>query len=272
MNKQSFATILSHYAMTNATKSLSTIDVNLSTHRPLFSRFSVVALVIGMVITFFVSQLFGIYIAGKWLLPAADTLAVSDILFLGSTDGTIVSLSIMMSGVILILFSVLLIRLKGGNVQRYLALNSFSLTIAMAMIGVMLLFMIGSQALTYWLDETPLDFVDPLFQTVSSVWLLLVAMVIIAPIYEELIFRGLLWSAITEQFAGQRGTVIASIVTSIIFASIHLQYGIYEVSTIVVLALIFCYARVKSGSLLLPIVLHILNNGVAMCQYLWQVV
>ena len=63
---------------------------------------------------------------------------------------------------------------------------------------------------------------------------------------------------------------MASIVTSVIFAVIHVQYDIYEISTIVVLALIFCYARMKSGSLLLPILLHMINNGAAMWQYLAQ--
>jgi membrane protease YdiL (CAAX protease family) len=144
------------------------------------------------------------------------------------------------------------------------------------MLGLLLIFMIGSQALTYLLDKSPLVFVDPLYQSVSSVWLLIFAMVIVAPIYEELIFRGLLWSAIAEQFSGatykeHRGAVVASLVTSVIFAVIHLQYGIYEISTIVVLALIFCYARIKSGSLVLPMLLHIINNGAAMGQYLAQV-
>ncbi len=66
------------------------------------------------------------------------------------------------------------------------------------------------------------------------------------------------------------GAIVASLVTSLIFAVIHLQYGIYEISTIVVLALLFCYARVKSGSLLLPMLMHMINNGVAMGQYIAQ--
>ena len=61
---------------------------------------------------------------------------------------------------------------------------------------------------------------------------------------------------------------MASVITSLVFAVMHLQYGLYEISTIVVLALIFCYARYKSGSLFLPIALHIFNNGLAMWQYL----
>ena len=200
---------------------------------------------------------------------------MGDIFFFGSNDGTVVSLSILIGCVLLMTTSVLIIRIRGGEWRQYLALKPFSFAVGMGMLGLLLIFMIVSQALTYMLDMTPLVFVDPLYQSVSSVWLLVFAMVVVAPIYEEVVFRGILWSAIAEQFKApldpaHRGAIVASIVTSLIFAIIHVQYGIYEISTIVVLALIFCYARIKSGSLLLPIVLHIVNNGAAMWQYLAQ--
>nr|WP_264753850.1 CPBP family intramembrane glutamic endopeptidase [Psychrobacter sp. DAB_AL43B] len=247
-----------------------------SNHLPLFSRLGTLLLVIGMVVTFFISQLIGVYIAGKLLLPAAKNASVGDIFFFGSNDGTVVSISIIIGCLLLVAISVLIIRLRGGDLRQYLALKPFSLAVGVGMIGLLVIFMIGSQALTYWLDASPLAFVDPLYQSVSSVWLLVFAMVIVAPLYEELIFRGILWSAIAEQFSSSlysehRGAIVASFVTSLIFAVIHLQYGIYEISTIVVLALIFCYARIKSGSLWLPILLHIINNGAAMGQYLAQV-
>ncbi|WP_201527532.1 MULTISPECIES: CPBP family intramembrane glutamic endopeptidase [Psychrobacter] len=265
--------------MLNQTPPSDDLTINQPKKLPVFSHFGTLALIVGMVIAFFASQLVGVYLAGKLLLPAADSLTVGDTLFLGSNDGTIVSVSIIISCVILTLLSIIIIRSKGGDVRQYLALTPFSLTTGLALLGILLLFMMGSQALTYWLDVMPSAFVDPLYQSVSSVWLLMLALVIIAPIYEELVFRGLLWSAIAGQFSGtqvnekseRRGAVIASIATSIIFATIHLQYGFYEISTIVLLALIFCYARIKSGSLLLPILLHMLNNGVAMWQYLLQV-
>ena len=247
-----------------------------SNHLPLFSRLGTLLLVIGMVVTFFISQLIGVYIAGKLLLPATKNATVGDIFFFGSNDGTIVSISIIIGCLLLVAISILIIRLRGGDLRQYLALKPFSLAVGVGMVGLLLLFMIGSQALTYLLDASPLAFVDPLYQSVSSVWLLVFAMVIIAPFYEELIFRGILWSAIAEQFPSSlysehRGAIVASMVTSLIFAIIHLQYGIYEISTIVVLALIFCYARIKSGSLWLPILLHMINNGAAMGQYLAQV-
>ena len=250
-----------------------------SNHSPLFSRLGTLLLVIGMVVTFFISQLIGVYIAGKLLLPATKNATVGDIFFFGSNNGTVVSISIIIGCLLLVAISVLIIRLRGGDLRQYLALKPFSLAVGVGMVGLLLLFMIGSQALTYLLDASPLAFIDPLYQSVSSVWLLVFAMVIVAPFYEELIFRGILWSAIAEQFPSSlyskysehRGAIVASMVTSLIFAVIHLQYGIYEISTIVVLALIFCYARIKSGSLLLPILLHMINNGAAMGQYLAQV-
>lgn len=241
---------------------------------PMFSRLGAFLLTIGMMIAFFISQLLGVYVAGKLVLPSTKNATVADIFFFGSNDGTVISGSIIIGCMLLVAISFLIIRLRGGNSRQYLALKPFSFSIGMKMLGLLIIFMIGSQALTYFLNETPLVFVDPLYQSVSSVWLLVFAMVIVAPLYEELVFRGILWSAISEQFATSsskhRGAIVASIVTSLIFAVIHVQYGVYEISTIVVLALIFCYARVKSGSLLLPMLLHIVNNGVAMTQYLAQ--
>ena len=252
------------------------IKTTASKPTPLFSRLGALLLVIGMVVTFFISQLIGVYIAGKLILPATKNATMGDIFFFGSNDGTVVSLSIIIGCVLLVAVSALLIRVRGGNVRKYLALQPFSWSVGIGMLGLLLIFMIGSQALTYLLNESPLAFVDPLYQSVSSVWLLIFAMVIVAPIYEELIFRGLLWSAIAEQFsnvanAEHRGAIVASLVTSVIFAVIHLQYGIYEIGTIVVLALIFCYARIKSGSLVLPMLLHVVNNGAAMAQYLAEI-
>ena len=251
-------------------------DIATSSERPpLFSRVGTFMLTVGMVLAFFISQLVGVYSAGKLVLPATKNASMGDIFFFGSNDGTVVSLSILIGCVLLMTTSVLIIRIKGGEWRQYLALKPFSFTVGMGMLGLLLIFMIVSQALTYMLDMTPLVFVDPLYQSVSSVWLLVFAMVVVAPIYEEVIFRGILWSAIKEQFTApsysvQHGAIVASIVTSLIFATIHVQYGIYEISTIVVLAFIFCYARIKSGSLLLPIALHIINNGAAMWQYLAQ--
>lgn len=248
----------------------------------LFSPLGAFVLVIGMVAAFFLSQLIGVYLAGKWLLPTVKTMTVGDVFVFGGSNGTVVSVSIVISCLLILLLSALILRLKSADVFQYLAFKPFSLAVGVQMLGLLILFMVGSQVLTYALDKSPLVFVDPLYHSVSSVWLLVFAMVIVAPIYEELVFRGILWTAIAEQFSTPkhlkrrslnraRGALAASMITSAIFAVMHLQYGIYEIGTIMVLALIFCYARFKSDSLVLPMLLHILNNGAAMWQYLSQV-
>ena len=243
---------------------------------PLFSRLGTVVLIIMMVVVFFSSQLIGVYLAGRLWLKGADKSSVGETILLGSSDGTVVSVSIIISSFLIIAITTAIIGLKKGNIKNYLALSWFSLSVGISMFGLLLVFMIGSQLLSSFLEINPLVFIDPLYQSVSSVWLFVFAIVIAAPIYEEVVFRGILWSAIAEQFSADShsehsGAIVASIVTSLVFAVIHLQYGGYEISTIVVLALIFSYARFKSGSLILPILLHIINNGVAMGLYLYQV-
>ena len=54
--------------------------------QPLFTRLGTLLLIIGMVVFFFVSQLIGIYIAGKLVLPTAKSATVGDIFFFGSND------------------------------------------------------------------------------------------------------------------------------------------------------------------------------------------
>ncbi len=255
---------------------------------PLFSLFETMALLAGMVLAFFASQLLGVLIAGKLLLPSASSQTVGDIFYHASGNGTIVSSSIFLSFIFLSALIVFLIRLKNGMICDYLALKPFAMKVAIGMFGLLLLFMLGSQGLTYLLDKSPSRFVDPLYASVSSVWLLVIALVIVAPIYEELVFRGIIWSALKEQFSSRyvsdslsnaelaikseaHGALMAGLITSLVFAIMHLQYGLYEISTIIVLALIFSYARYKSGSIVLPIILHVINNGFAMSQYLSQV-
>ncbi|WP_026349065.1 CPBP family intramembrane glutamic endopeptidase [Psychrobacter lutiphocae] len=154
------------------------------------------------------------------------------------------------------------------SVSDYLGIKPFALHVAVGFIGLWLAFVISSETLTYILDRDPTAFVDELYFSADPKWLLILVMVVVAPIYEEVVFRGLLWSALTEQFEGTKGVWIASLVTSAIFALIHLQYEWYEMGVIFVLALLLSYARAKSGSLLLPIIIHIVNNGAVMWLYL----
>lgn len=100
--------------------------------------------------------------------------------------------------------------------------------------------------------------------TVSLV-LVFLSLVIIPPLMEEILMRGLLYSSLKKALP----LVAAALATSFIFAVAHLPEGgasgplyIAAVDTFV-LSLVLIYLREKTGSLWASITLHAAKNGVA---------
>ena len=73
-----------------------------------------------------------------------------------------------------------------------------------------------------------------------------------------LVIEGLLFAAF-QRFWGVTGAVLAS---SVLFVFIHLQ--LVGSLILLLLGLLLAWARLRSGSLGLPIALHALNNTIAM--------
>lgn len=85
----------------------------------------------------------------------------------------------------------------------------------------------------------------------------LLVLAVLAPLVEELVFRGLLYGWV----AGRWGGLPALLVSSLAFAAAH-----YEPAHIVLVAplgLWFGWLRWRTGSLLPSIVAHTINNGLA---------
>jgi hypothetical protein len=80
------------------------------------------------------------------------------------------------------------------------------------------------------------------------------AIATVAPATEEILFRGLLFGAIGRRLSGPWTIVV----TAAVFALAHLQ-PIYFVPLFGV-GLVLGWARQKSGGLVLPILLHCVNN------------
>lgn len=90
---------------------------------------------------------------------------------------------------------------------------------------------------------------------------LALVVVLVAPVLEELVFRGYLFKAWRQSRLGFSGTLL---LTSLLFALVHGgQYGLVQVGMVFVLGAILGLAREKSGSVLLPMLLHALNNLVS---------
>ena len=58
----------------------------------------------------------------------------------------------------------------------------------------------------------------------------------------------------------------AVIISSVMWAAIHIQYDLYGIGTILVLGFILGTARIKSGSIILTMLLHSFTNLVATAE------
>jgi tetratricopeptide (TPR) repeat protein len=84
------------------------------------------------------------------------------------------------------------------------------------------------------------------------------AVVIVGPIVEEILFRGLIYGALEKRFRATGAIVISSL----LFALVHLQV-VYFIP-IFCLGSVLGWARSRTNSLGLSILIHVLNNGAAL--------
>ncbi|MDO4978663.1 MAG: CPBP family intramembrane metalloprotease [Candidatus Saccharibacteria bacterium] len=83
------------------------------------------------------------------------------------------------------------------------------------------------------------------------------ALVIIAPIFEELIFRGWLYGKIRARI----GIIPAMLLVSVLFGILHGQWNVGV--AVFVLSLVLCAQRELTGTIYSGILLHMIKNGVA---------
>lgn len=90
-----------------------------------------------------------------------------------------------------------------------------------------------------------------------ALWLIIAA--VLAPVLEEAVFRGALQGAVHQRLGGWA----ALLLTALVFAIIHPQVGLGLVGVLLV-GLALSLVRIHEGSLWPGVVLHAINNGVAL--------
>jgi uncharacterized protein len=84
--------------------------------------------------------------------------------------------------------------------------------------------------------------------------------VIAAPISEEVCFRGMLFGGLRERLP----RVAAALVAGVIFGGLHALTGISAVPPLIVFGFLLSLLYEKTGSIVPGIILHMLNNSVAL--------
>jgi membrane protease YdiL (CAAX protease family) len=180
-------------------------------------------------------------------------------------NATMVVLSVLGWGVVMPAFCVLFALLKPGiSVRDYLALRSVTPGRLAGWSGIMLLAGCLLDSLT-WLAGRQIvpQFSIDAYRSVAFLPLLWIAFVIAAPLWEEFVFRGFLFAGLRRSWLGTVGTVL---VTTSLWAALHLQYDWFQVLTITILGVVLSYARIRTESLGVVLLMHAINNLVAMIQ------
>lgn len=113
--------------------------------------------------------------------------------------------------------------------------------------------------------DGPDDSVIQMARTTNVPLFLYLGVGIGAPLVEEFIFRGALWRGWRLSRLGLWGTLL---ITSFLWAILHVQYPAAIIAYIFCLGLLLGFAREKSGNLWIPVWMHALNNGLATIEML----
>lgn len=93
---------------------------------------------------------------------------------------------------------------------------------------------------------------------------LIVLIVVFGPIFEELLFRGALFSVLMRRW----GLRVAVVVPSILWGLTHVSYEIWHAASVAGSGVVLAIIRWKSDSLYVPLALHAAFNFVVALTYI----
>lgn len=126
---------------------------------------------------------------------------------------------------------------------------------------IVLLFAACYDTLTFLIKRPIVSpFMVSAYTTAYFTPLLWLTFIIVAPLVEEMFFRGFLFKGIENSRMGPVGAVI---ITSLVWSAMHTQYDAYSIAAIFLGGLLLGFARLKSNSIYPPIVMHALQNVIA---------
>ncbi|HEY7886002.1 MAG TPA: CPBP family intramembrane glutamic endopeptidase [Cellvibrionaceae bacterium] len=147
-------------------------------------------------------------------------------------------------------------RFSTQTISQTLSIKPVKLRLLAIWLGVYALYQIAAIALHSFLNIPMDDFTQQIATQRNLATIL--TLVVLAPVLEELVFRGYLFKAWRHSWLGASGTIM---LTSVLFLGLHLgQYGALVMGQLFIFAIILGIAREKTGSIITPWLLHTANN------------
>lgn len=138
-----------------------------------------------------------------------------------------------------------------------LALRSFPFSQFLPWLGIAILLGVISTLFEQSFPELRSEMMERLLTaSMNSTYVTIVAIGVLVPMFEELIFRGLMYSRLEAEFNSK----VAVVITSLLFLLIHLQYNALILLIMLPLAFILGMVRYRTGSIWPSFIIHSLNN------------
>ena len=218
--------------------------------------------------TFTIRSVFTIVITSLFIgfAGVALVLSVGTALFPESDSRLLTILSIFIGQGIMVLPVFIIIYLNNGSFSKSFRIKPIPLN----SIFPIVILSLGTIILSDEIDRLisivfPVpDYIEKLvefvqFDTPLYALILILATVIIAPFSEEILFRGFLQKFLEKHW---QDVTKAVLVTSLFFAAVHMNPG--WIIQIYLLGIILGYLAWRTGSIFPGLILHALNNGLAL--------
>jgi uncharacterized protein len=188
--------------------------------------------------------------------------SLMDVLKSSPHNGTLLSVGTITSMIIGCAVMVGAIKIKKrSNLIDYLAIKPVPFRVIATWLGFILAFALVSDVLSFSLGRPFVtSFMETAYRTAHPVWLLWVALIIAAPIFEEMFFRGFIYKGLATSPIGSFGCIL---LTAVLWSVIHIQYDAFNVGVIFFMGLLLGVARWRTGSLYVPIAMHATANLLA---------
>ena len=169
-------------------------------------------------------------------------------------DGGVIFSTVIVSNLLCVAGMLLIVLIKGQGFKDYLAFHEVRLRTLFTWMGILVAFLIVADIAGELLQiDLGGDSMIALFKATHPAWLFWIAAVVAAPLFEEVMFHGLLFRGFQASFLGTGGTVV---LTSLLWAAMHLQYNLYGMGFIAAVGILLGTARARTGSLIVPMALH----------------
>ncbi|MFC1845810.1 CPBP family intramembrane glutamic endopeptidase [Chloroflexota bacterium] len=243
---------------------IETQEAEVEVRKPLFwSGLETIGLGMVVLVAFLSIQIFTVAIFSTVVVYSNSTPNINyfaEILF--SIGGLMTSASTVISAFVCTGLVIAFIRFReGAGIREYLGLNPIDRKTVLTVLAIATGFLVISDSLTVIIRQ-PLvpEALAQMYRT--SFWpaLLLLALIVFAPAFEEIFFRGFLFQGLQQSKAGYIGAIA---VTAIVWAFVHIQYDPYAQTMLLAYGIVLGFVRYKTGSVWSVLLMHGLHNLVA---------